>query len=408
MRVEVVAVGTELLLGDIVNSNAGEIGRALAEAGLDCHHHVSVGDNEERIAEALATALARADAVVVTGGIGPTQDDVTREAVTRATGRALVRDPAIERWLRERFASFGLPMPEMNLRQADVPEGATVIEQRLGTAPGLIVPHGNGVIYCIPGVPREMREMLARAVLPDLRARAGEVSPIVTRVIRTAGVGESGVADTLRPLWDGIDDRVRLSFLAGGGEVRVRLTARATDADAVEQTTLLVREALGVAVVGVDDQTLEVVVGELLRARSWTLGAAESLTGGALGARVTSVPGASDYFRGSVVAYANDVKHAALGVPAALLEEHGAVSAEVARAMAAGARAVLGCDVAVALTGVAGPAALGREPGTVVLGLSRAAGEDHRELRLPGDRETVRQLAVSAGLNFVRLALLEA
>ncbi|HLW17127.1 MAG TPA: competence/damage-inducible protein A [Actinomycetota bacterium] len=412
MRAEVLSVGTELLLGDIVNTNAAHIGQALASIGVDCFMHTTVGDNEKRIADAIGAALSRADAVIITGGIGPTQDDVTREAISAVTGRALVRDPKIEENLRRRFAEFGRPMPEMNVRQADVPDGASIIEQSWGTAPGLIVPHGAGVIYAVPGVPAEMEDMLSRAVLPDLLRRAGQPSQIVSRVVRIAGVSESTIAEQLRDVWDVLGGETTMAFLAGGGEVRIRLTAKAPDPSraqelvAAAETT--VRASLGAAVVGVDGETLETVVGTLLLARGWSLGAAESLTGGALGSRITSAAGASEYFRGSIVSYATEVKEELLGVPASILDEHGPVSEPVARAMAQGARDRLKADVAVALTGVAGPTEQGRPVGTVVVAVAGPLGNVVREIRLPGDRNTVRTLAVSAGLNLVRLYLLEA
>ena len=412
MRAEVLSVGTELLLGDIVNTNAAHIGQALASIGVDCFMHTTVGDNEKRIADAIGAALSRADAVIITGGIGPTQDDVTREAISAVTGRALVRDPKIEENLRRRFAEFGRPMPEMNVRQADVPDGASIIEQSWGTAPGLIVPHGAGVIYAVPGVPAEMEDMLSRAVLPDLLRRAGQPSQIVSRVVRIAGVSESTIAEQLRDVWDVLGGETTMAFLAGGGEVRIRLTAKAPDPSraqelvAAAETT--VRASLGAAVVGVDGETLETVVGTLLLARGWSLGAAESLTGGALGSRITSAAGASEYFRGSIVSYVTEVKEELLGVPASILDEHGPVSEPVARAMAQGARDRLKADVAVALTGVAGPTEQGRPVGTVVVAVAGPLGNVVREIRLPGDRNTVRTLAVSAGLNLVRLYLLEA
>lgn len=412
MRAEVLSVGTELLLGDIVNTNAPHIGQALASIGVDCFMHSTVGDNEQRIADAIAAALGRADAVIITGGLGPTQDDVTREAIAAVTGKPLVRDPKVEEDLRRRFAEFGRPMPEMNVRQADVPDGASIIEQSWGTAPGLIVEHNGGVIYAVPGVPAEMADMLERAVLPDLLRRSGEPSQIVSRVVRIAGVSESTVAEQLRPVWDILGGETTMAFLAGGGEVRVRLTAKAPDAlraqELVAAAEASVRASLGAAVVGVDDEVLESVVGQLLLARGWTLGAAESLTGGALGSRVASSAGASEYFRGSIVSYATEVKEELLGVPGWVLDEHGPVSEPVARAMAQGARDRLKADVAVALTGVAGPTEQGRPVGTVVIAVAGPLGEVAREVRLPGDRNTVRTLAVSAGLNLVRLYLLEA
>jgi nicotinamide-nucleotide amidase len=411
MRAETMAVGTEILLGDIVDTNAAHIGRELARAGVDHTHHVVLGDNEERIAEAIVVALGRADALIVTGGLGPTQDDVTREAIARATGRPLRRDPAIEAWLRDRWAKFGRPMAENNLRQADVPEGARVIEQTFGTAPGLIVEHGDRVIYAIPGVPAEMRDMLARGVLPDVQRREGGMPPIVSRIVRVAGVSESSIAESLGDLWSVLGENVTMAFLAGGGEVRIRLTAKAPDdtraSELLGAAEAGVRAALGPAVVGTDDETLEKSVGALLLARGWTMGAAESLTGGALGARASSVPGASEWFRGSIVSYATGVKTDVLGVPQAVVDEHGPVSEPVARAMAAGARRTLGSDVAVALTGVAGPTEQGRPVGTVVVAVDGPLGCVVREVRLPGDRETVRTLSAAAGLNLVRLYLLE-
>lgn len=412
MRAEVLSVGTELLLGDIINTNAAHIGQALASIGVDCFMHTAVGDNEMRIANAIGAALSRADAVIITGGIGPTQDDVTREAISAVTGRALIRDPKIEGNLRRRFAEFGRLMAETNVRQADVPDGASIIEQSWGTAPGLIVEHGNGVIYAVPGVPAEMEDMLARAVLPDLLRRAGEPSQIVSRTVRIAGVSESSIAEQLHDVWNVLGGETTMAFLAGGGEVRIRLTAKAPDPmraqELVAAAEASVRASLGAAVVGVDDETLESVVGTLLLARGWTLGAAESLTGGALGSRITSSAGASEYFRGSIVSYATEVKEELLGVPAWVLDEHGPVSEQVARAMAQGARDRLKADVAVALTGVAGPTEQGRPIGTVVVAVAGPLGEVAREVRLPGDRNTVRTLAVSAGLNLVRLYLLEA
>jgi nicotinamide-nucleotide amidase len=412
VRAEVVCVGTELLLGDIVNTNAAWIGRALADAGVDCYFHVVVGDNEERIAGVIARALDRADAVVVTGGLGPTQDDVTREAIARATGRALQRDPGIEEALRARFREFGRPMPEMNARQADVVEGARVIEQTWGTAPGLIVEHDGKTIYAVPGVPAEMQDMMQRGVLPDIAARIGEPLKISSRAVRVAGMSESSIASALRDVWDMLSKGVTMAFLASGGEVRVRLTAKGSDearvAELLDAAEATVRGVLGTAVVGIDAETLEVVVGNLLLARGWTLGAAESLTGGMFGARVASVPGASEWFRGSVVAYASDVKADVLGVDRADLEREGPVSETVAVQMARGARTVLRADVGVSMTGVAGPIEQGKPVGTVVVAVSGSLGEHARELRLPGDRNTVRAITASTALNLARLYLMEA
>ena len=269
MRAEVLAVGTELLLGDIANTNAAHIGRRLTEIGIDCLIHTTVGDNEGRIAEAIETALGRCEAVIITGGLGPTQDDVTREAIASCTGRSLKPDLAIEAAIRERFATLGRVMADNNLKQAHVPVGATVIQQTFGTAPGLVVEHGGGVIYALPGVPSEMEDMMERAVLPDLSRRAGAIARIRSRVVRVAGLTESGIAETLAPVWDRLGGPVTMAFLAGGGEVRVRLTVKAGDdasaAAQLNQAEQQVRAALGVTVVGIKDETLERVVGDLLR-----------------------------------------------------------------------------------------------------------------------------------------------
>lgn len=413
MRAEVVCVGTELLLGDIANTNAQEIGAMLARIGVDCLIHTSVGDNEERIAEAISAALRRADAVVVTGGLGPTQDDVTREAICRATGTRMIFDERLAGLLRGTFRRLRREMAEINLRQAERPESSTPIDAVIGTAPGVIVEHDGKVVYAIPGVPAEMREMMERGVLPDLARRGGAPAAIASRVVRVCGVSESAVAEAVSGLWHRLTSGpVTMAFLAGGGEVRVRLTAKAADGVgarlALAEAEEAVRTALGVAVVGVDAETLEVVVGRLLRDRSWTIACAESLTGGLLGGRITRVAGASDYFRGAIVAYAADAKTAALGVPDGLLAEHGAVSEPVARAMAAGVRQRLSTDVGLAVTGVAGPAEQDAPKGTVFLAVDGPLGSVCRQVLLPGDRETVRTLASAAALNLARLYLLEA
>jgi len=414
VRVDVVGVGTELLLGDIVNSNAAAIGRFLADAGIDCLRHVSVGDNEERIAAAIHDTLAEADGVIVTGGLGPTQDDVTREAVCLATGATMVRDEQMAEAIRSRFRRLRRQMPENNLRQADRPENATPIPPTIGTAPGLIVVHDAKPIYLLPGVPSEMRDMMSRAVLPDLAARAGTPAAIVSRVVRCTGMAESGVAEAVGHVWDGMrTGDVKMAFLAGGGEVRIRLTAKAVTREAAEaalsDVQRAVEEALGTAVFGVDDQTIETVVLELLTDGQMHIACGESLTGGMLGSRLTDAPGASLRFAGSIVAYTNEAKQHLLGVGRDVLEVHGAVSAECAVAMARGARARFAVDVGVATTGVAGPDRQDDvDVGTVFVAVSGPRGDVWREVHLPGDRDTIRRMAVAAALNLVRLYLLDA
>jgi nicotinamide-nucleotide amidase len=415
VRVELVAVGTELLLGDIVNGNAAWLGQRLAEAGVDVAHSTVVGDNIERIADVLRLGLSRADAVVVTGGIGPTQDDLTREALAAVAGVPLVRDAGLESALRDRFTALRRDVPEMNYRQADVPEGGTPLPNSKGTAPGMRLVVGAGVVYLMPGVPHEMEAMFAESVLPDLLTRAGEPAVIVNRVLRTAGMWESAVAAALGPLVERLAEQGNptIAFLASAGQTRVRITAKAATYDdalamvaPVEQEA---RAALGSGVYGTDDDTLDAVVIGLLRSRGETVAVAESLTGGLLGGLLTAGRGASDGFAGGVIAYSNDAKAALLGVGDDLLAAEGAVSAAVAAAMAAGVRARLRTTYGVALTGVAGPDGQDGQPvGTVFAGLATPNGVDSTQLRLPGDRARIRQYAAVAAVNLLRLHLVGA
>ncbi|MHB8512955.1 MAG: competence/damage-inducible protein A [Actinomycetota bacterium] len=414
MRAEIICVGTELLLGDIANTNAQEIGALLATIGVDCQVHTVVGDNEERIARAISDALDRADAVVITGGLGPTQDDVTREAIARATSQELIRDPALEDRQRAIFARMNRPMAQINLRQADRPLHSIVIEQRIGTAPGLIVEHSGRAIYAIPGVPAEMREMMERAVLPDLAKRSGEASATVSRVVRTAGMSESAIAEKLAPLWSSLEGGgVTLAYLAGGGEVRIRLTAKAPSENDAEQllepVAHEVSDLLGAFVISDAGQTLEESLGALLRDRKLSIAFGESVTAGLAAARMTRVAGSSEYVKGSIVAYTAESKTALLGVDPIVIKESGIVSEDVARAMAQGARERFEASIGVGLTGAAGPADHGGKPrGTVCIGIDGPHGVVSRELRLPGERETVRTMAATIALNITRLYLLDA
>ncbi len=411
MRCEIVAVGTELLLGQIVDTNSSWMGEQLAIIGIEHLRQTKVGDNLDRIVDALTEALERADAVIVCGGLGPTQDDITREAIARVMGVDLVRDPAIADVIRHLFESRGRVMAENNLRQADVPVGASVIEQRTGTAPGLICPVGDKVVYAVPGVPYEMKEMLERAVLPDLADRSGHRQVIVSRVLRTWGESESRVAELLDPRLAALDAAggATIAFLASGIEgIKVRLTARAdTEAAAaalLDAEEAEVRAVLGPLVFSGEDLPMEAEVGRLLTAQGLTLAVAESLTGGLLASRIVAVPGASDWFTGGVVAYDRRVKVELLGVP-----DGPVVSEAAAMAMADGVRARLGSTVGLATTGVAGPTEQDGEPvGTVWIGLAIGDDVDAIRLRLPGDRDRVRQMAVISAVDRLRRRLLAA
>ncbi len=409
MRCEIVAVGTELLLGQIVDTNSSWMGEQLAIIGVEHLRQTKVGDNLGRIVDAITEALERADAVIVCGGLGPTQDDITREALAQVMGVELVRDAGVADVIRGLFSSRGRAMPDNNLRQADVPVGATVIGQRTGTAPGLICPVGEGVVYAVPGVPYEMKEMLERAVLPDLATRAGVRQVIASRVLRTWGESESRVAELLDPRLRVLDDTgtATIAFLASGIEgIKVRLTARG---DSEEHATALldaeeaeVRAALGDIVFSGEDLPMEAEVGRLLVAQGRTLAIAESLTGGLAASRVVNVPGSSDWFKGGVVAYDSQVKFDLLEVP-----EGPVVSEDAAKAMAVGVRRVLHADVGISTTGVAGPAEQEGQPaGTVWLGVAVGDEVEARKLHLPGDRDRVRQLSVISLMDLLRRTLL--
>ena len=408
LRCEVLAVGTELLLGQIVDSNSAWMGEQLALSGIDCLYQGKVGDNHARIVEAMRDALARADALIVCGGLGPTHDDITRDAMAEVMGVGLHHDESVAEVIRQMFASRGRRMADNNLRQAQVPDGAVVIPQTRGTAPGLICPVGGKVAYLVPGVPHEMREMLERSILPDLRARSGEAAAIVSRTLRTWGESESGLNERLDALIERLEaaGNPTLAFLASGWEgLKVRLTAKAPDVGAanvlLDQWDAEVRAQLGPLVFGVDDDTMESVVLSMLGARGLSLGLAESVTGGLVGARLTSVAGASAVFRGSIVSYASDVKFDLLGVP-----DGPVVSADAAAAMAVGARRVLGADVGLALTGVAGPTEQDGQPvGTLFVGLAIGDDVTTSMSRLPGQREQMRQFAVINALDVLRKRL---
>ena len=427
------AIGTELLLGQIVDTNSSWIGEQLALAGIDSHFQTKVGDNLPRMAAALEQALERSDAVIVCGGLGPTPDDITREALAAVMGVELRRDEAVAERIRAMFYRRDREMPANNLQQADVPVGARVMDVQPGTAPGLICPVGRDVegsdppapgrgpagaagtadtekvIYAVPGVPWEMQKMVSECVLPDLQARAGERHVIRSRTLRTWGYSESGLAELLEPEMRRLDEtgEATIAFLASGMEgLKVRLTAKAESDDAVKGVLAGVearaRAVIGDAVFGADDDTMESVVLALLRSRGLTLGLAESVTGGLISARLTDVPGASDVLQGAVVPYDRVLKTTVLGAP-----DVNAVSSEMALAMAAGACRVLDADVGLATTGAAGPDPHeGAEPGTVWIGLHLDGEGEAVKVRFNMARTMVRQLGTITALNLLRTRLL--
>ncbi len=409
MRCAVVAVGTELLLGQIVDTNSSWIGERLAANGIDSLVQYKVGDNHARVVSILRRALDEADAVVMCGGLGPTHDDLTRDAIAEVMGTSLRHDESVAAVIRHIFESRQRRMPDNNLRQALVPIGAQVIPQTRGTAPGLICPVGDKVVYAVPGVPHEMYDMMERAVLPDLRRRRGDTSVIASRVIRTWGESESGLNERLQGVIDELEDvgNPTLAFLASGWEgIKVRLTAKgATESEArsvLAEWEGRVLDEVGDFVFGYDDDNMEAVVVRMLADLGLTLGIAESVTGGLVSGRLTSIPGASHVLRGSVVSYASDVKFDVLGVPRGPV-----VSEAAAVAMAEGARRVLGADVGLSLTGVAGPTEQDEQPvGTLWVAVARNGSETSAAMfRLPGQREQMRQMAVISSLDLLRRTL---
>ena len=409
MRCDVVAIGTELLLGQIIDTNSSWLGEQLSAAGIDSCLQVKVGDNLGRMVKAIRSTLDDADAVIICGGLGPTHDDITREAIAEIMGVELEFNDEVGMVISEMFASRNRRMPEINMRQAIVPVGASIIEQRRGTAPGLICPVGDKVIYAVPGVPYELYEMFERGILPDLLQRSGSASVISSRTLRTWGETESGLNERL---FDVIDDLEKagnptLAFLASGWEgIKVRLTAKATTASEVnsllDEWDAKVRHAVGDIVFGLDSDTMESVVLQMMRERGLTLGVAESVTGGLVSGRLTNIAGSSDVLRGAVVSYASEVKFDVLGVT-----EGPVVSESAAIEMAKGAQRVLRASVGLALTGVAGPADQeGMKPGALCVGLVMPDGTTQSAmLQLPGNRDTMRQLSVISALDLLRRAL---
>jgi nicotinamide-nucleotide amidase len=420
IRAEVIAIGTELLLGDIVNGNAAWLGRELAAVGVNVDQMTEVGDNRRRIVAAFEVACSRADVVIATGGLGPTQDDITREALAELTGVRVVRDPDLEAALRARFAASGrTEFPTNNLRMADRPEDADILLNPAGTAPGLRVRHGNAVVYALPGVPREMREIFRCHLHDELAAVAGQGTVLLSRQLRTTGIWESEVSHRLADLDAELEaaGNPTIAYLASERGIVVRISAKAGDhasaAAMVDGVDARVRALLGDVVFGVDDDTLEGVVQRLLLDAGATVASAESLTGGLLGAALSTVPGSSAAYHGGVVAYVTAAKTHALGVSSDLLSARGAVDPDVAAAMAAGVRERFGTTYGLATTGVAGPTEQdGKPAGTVYLAVAGPpAGSDAglrtsvRLVRLSGDRARVRELATQAALDLLRRRL---
>ena len=414
MSAEILCIGTELLLGNITNGNARWIAEQLAALGIPHHRQLVVGDNRDRLIAELQASAQRCRVLITTGGLGPTPDDLTTEAIAAAFGAPLVEHPQVWAEIQARLATRGRPCAASNRRQAFLPEGAALLPNPTGTAPGMIwSPRPDFTILTFPGVPSEMRAMWEATAAPWLRAAGLAEGVFASRMLHFWGVGESNLAEQMADLLEGTNPTV--APYAGSGEVKLRITARAATAEAavqlLEPVEVEIRARTGALCFGVDEASLASVLLEQLRSRGQTLAVAESCTGGGLGAALAAVPGASDVFLGGVIAYANSVKQGLLGVPAALLEAHGAVSDPVARAMAEGARRATGADWALAITGVAGPGGGSAEKpvGLVHIAVAGPAGCSSEGVRFGASRgrSWIQTLAAGEALNRLRLALLE-
>jgi len=410
----IIAVGSELLTPEKVDTNSLFITQVLNDLGVAVAFKAIVGDHRAELGSHLAHALLRHRVVIFTGGLGPTDDDLTREVVAGHLGLALHEDAAIIDAIERRFASRGWRMPAVNRRQAMVPHGATVLDNPHGTAPGLWIEHEGAVLALLPGPPREMKPMMEGPVRTRLAALAGETR-LFRRLVRVSGKGESAVEEIVQPIysrWLTQQPPIETTILAGLGQVELHLVLQSADAAAaaaaLELAVAQLTHALGADVVSTNGALLEAAVGELLRARGWRVALAESCTGGLATSRLTDVPGSSDYVERSIVAYSNAAKVELLGVPAALITEHGAVSEPVAAAMAAGIRDRAGVQVGVGITGIAGPGggSVEKPVGTVCIAVAGTTTRV-RTFRFPGGREMVKAMSANWAIDLLRRSLLE-
>lgn len=407
MIVEVVSTGTELLLGQIVNTNAAYLAQKLNALGYDVLFQSTVGDNRQRMAQVLRTALDRADIIVTTGGLGPTLGDITKEVTAELLGRNLLLHESSKERIAAFFAKRNIPMVDSNIRQAMIPEGAIVLDNDRGTAPGVIIEAGEKTVIHLPGPPFEMEGMFETGVMPYLNTRFGSQGIILSKVLRTIGLGESSLEDEIKDIIRQ-QSNPTIALLARSGEIHVRITAKASSAEEAEQRIAkvekIVRERIGTYIFGVNEDTIELAVGKLLAGKKLTLALAESCTGGLISSRITDIPGSSEYLTGSVVCYSNDIKVSAVGVPEDVLAAHGAVSEETAVAMANGIQRAFHTSVGVGVTGIAGPggAVPGKPVGLVYIAIAGANGTVCHEYTFTGSRTAIKHRTANAALNHLR------
>ncbi|MCM3900961.1 MAG: competence/damage-inducible protein A [Pyrinomonadaceae bacterium] len=410
LTAEIIAIGSELLAPDRTDTNSLWLTEKLNSIGIEVKLKTIVGDDDSRLEETIRDAVKRSRVVITTGGLGPTEDDITRKVAARALGRRLLLDEALLDGIRKRFQSFGLTMPERNSRQAMVIDGAEVLDNPNGTAPGLFIEHDDTSVALLPGPPREMRPMFENHVQPRLESKAGHLR-VVRRVLRVAGMGESAVDERIAPIYTRYANP-QTTILFNKSEIEVQLTARGrTEADAetlLDKVSSELEEELGHSIFAFRGEQMEEVVGLRLSVGGYTIAVAESCTGGLIAERLTDVAGSSRYFIEGVVAYSNESKTRTVGVEPVLLLEHGAVSAPVAEAMAEGIRKRAGTDFGLAVTGIAGPGGGTEEKpvGLVYIALASEVQTEHRKLMLPGDRQLIRWRASQAALDLLRRRLI--
>jgi nicotinamide-nucleotide amidase len=410
MKAEIIAVGSEMLTPYRLDTNSLYLTEQLNKLGIEVARKVVVGDDRAQMRDAFEEALRRAELVIAIGGLGPTEDDLTRETVAELLGRKLLKDEAILRGIQARFRKFGRQMPEVNVRQAMVPEGATPLENHHGTAPGLWLESEGRIIVLLPGPPQELEPMFAKSVAPRLE-RVSPAARLYTRELRVAGMPESDVDQRVAPIYTKYTE-VQTTILAAPGEIQLHLRAWSRDAAAaaklLDEMVERIALALGEPLFTTQGESLEEVVANLLNRNAATIAVAESCTGGLLAERLTSIPGSSSYFLGGVVCYSNSLKSAWVDVPAELIESKGAVSSEVTAWLAEGIRRRSGATLGLAVTGVAGPGGGTTEKpvGTVHIALANGAATRAREFRFPGERDRIRFQASQMALDIVRRSFL--
>ncbi len=411
LTAEIIAIGSELLTPTKTDTNSLWLTEKLNEIGIEIKLKTIVGDDKLRLEETIREALKRSDIVISTGGLGPTEDDITRTVSATAIGRELIYLDELEQDLRERFRRWGREMPDINKRQAFVIEGATVLPNPNGSAAGMLVEMGEKIFGILPGPPRENQPMFTNFILPKLREKAGEIF-VRRRFLRVSGIGESAVDEAISPIYKTYKN-VETSILFNKSEIELHLSAQShseTQADAIlDELARKIAEKLGIAVFAMNGETMEEVIGNLLKNQEKTLSIAESCTGGLVSERVTEVSGSSQYFIESAICYANEAKIRVLNVPSELIVKHGAVSVEVAEAMAAGMRHRSGTDYAISVTGIAGPTG-GTEDkpvGTVFIGYADSTQVKSFKILLPGDRYLIRWRASQTALDYLRRQLLK-